>query len=116
MPSNLPKPSDLAALLAAASKAAPDCGCGCPGEPGVMPGCDCTTCVARRALAALAPALAEEVLRLREALPKAIRSAKIEGYALSLHADKHHQPRCKFCTEFWDEIMDQARAALELYA
>ena len=53
-----------------------------------------------------------EAARLREALPKAIRSAKIEGYALSLHADKHHQPRCKFCTEFWDKIMEQGYAAL----
>ena len=59
---------DLAALLEAGSKAALDCGCGCPGEPGVMPGCGCTTCVARRALAALAPVLAQELIRLREAL------------------------------------------------
>ena len=59
---------ELAALLEAGSKTALDCGCGCPGEPGVMPGCDCTTCVARRALAAQAPDLAEELIKLREVL------------------------------------------------
>ena len=74
---------------------------------------------AKQALAAQAPALAQEVLdrrrvgaELEAARPKAIRSAKIEGYALSLHADKHHEPTCKFCIEFWDEIMEQGRAAL----
>ena len=135
MPSDLPKLSDLAAVLEAASKGP---WCTWPElepaawkeleEKGVFEAelfdtegniaefdaYDLAQNRANARLAAQAPDLAAELIKLREALPGRDRSAKIEGYALSLHASEHDEPTCKFCIEFWDEIMEQAHAALPL--
>lgn len=62
--------SALEELVAAASAGAPDCGCGCPVEPGTMPGCGCTTCTASRKLAALAPDMARAGQALADELRK----------------------------------------------